>query len=86
VDRLRASVVRFWDDGGGVYDPLKRGSTYNSIAGWYYYDHVTDGYLSEAIDTLGFSEFTLELDVTVGAGTTKAFVLPLQIIPIRGGR
>ena len=88
VDHLRSSVVRFWDDGAaaGVYDALRRGSTYNSIAGWYNYDHVTDGFLSEAIDTLGFSEFTLELDVTIGAGTTKAYVIPSQIIPIRGGR
>jgi hypothetical protein len=84
IDPRRASIIRTWDDGGGVYDPMRRGSTYNSIAGWYFYDHVTDGYLTEAIDTIGFSEFQLELDVTVGAGTTKLFVLPLQIIPIRG--
>ena len=84
LDRLRMSVPRFWDDGGGVYDPLRRGSTYNSLEGWYFYDHVTDGYLSESIDTLGFSEFELELDVAVGAGTTKAFIIPLQIVPVRG--
>lgn len=84
IDRLRAGVVRFWDDGGGVYDPLRRGSTYNDLAGWYFYDHVTDGLLTECIDTLGFSEFELELDVTVGSGTTKVFVYPLQVIPIRG--
>jgi len=85
-DRLRLSCSRFWDDGvaAGVYDHLRRGSTYNSLEGWYFYDHVTDGYLSESIDTLGFSEFELELDVTVGAGTTKAFILPLQIVPVRG--
>lgn len=83
IDRLRASVVRFWDDGGGVYDPLRRGSTYNDLDGWYFYDHVTDGFLTECIDTLGFSEFELELDVTVGGGTTKLFVLPLQVIPVR---
>ena len=84
LDRLRMSVSRFWDDAAGVYDPLRRGSTYNNLEGWYFYDHVTDGYLSESIDTLGFSEFELELDVTVGAGTTKVFILPLQIIPVRG--
>lgn len=51
---------------------------------WYYYDHVTDGFNAEAIDTLGFSEFTLELDVTVGGGTTELVVIPQQIIPVRG--
>lgn len=86
LDRLRMSIPRFWDDGAaaGLYDALRRGSTYNSLEGWYFYDHVTDGYLSESIDTLGFSEFELELDVTVGAGTTKAFIIPLQIVPVRG--
>jgi hypothetical protein len=47
-------------------------------------DLVTDGYLSDAIDTLGFSEFYLELDVAVGAGTTKIDILPIQITPVRG--
>lgn len=87
VDRLRMSCSRFWDDGAaaGVYDALRRGSTYNSVDGWYYYDHVTDGYNTESVDSLGFSELELELDVTVGAGATKVFVLPSQIIPVRGG-
>ncbi len=86
LDRLRMSISRFWNDAAaaGLYDALRRGSTYNSVEGWYFYDHVTDGYLSESIDTLGFSEFELELDVTVGAGTTKVFILPLQIVPVRG--
>jgi len=86
-DRLRMSCSRFWDDdqiGVQRYDGLRRGTTYNNLEGWFFYDHVTDGYLSESIDTLGFSEFELELDVTIGAGTTKVFILPLQIIPVRG--
>lgn len=84
LDRLRMSVSRFWSNSDEVYDSLRRGNAYNSLEGWFFYDHVTDGYLSESIDTLGFSEFELELDVSVGAGTTKAFILPLQIIPVRG--
>jgi len=86
LDRLRMSISRFWNDAAaaGLYDALRRGSTYNSVEGWYFYDHVTDGYLSESVDTLGFSEFELELDVTVGAGTTKVFILPLEIVPVRG--
>lgn len=85
-DRLKQSVTRFWDDdqiGVQRYDALRRGSTFNSLTGWYFYDHVTDGYLSESIDTLGFSEFEMELDVTAGANS-RVFVLPLQIIPVRG--
>jgi len=85
ADRTRMSCSRFWHDAIlGVYDGLRRGTTYNSLEGWFFYDHVTDGYLSESIDTLGFSEFELELNVTVGAGTTKVFILPLQIVPVRG--
>jgi len=80
----RNQTMRYWDDGGGVYDPLRRGTTYNNLDGWYFYDHCTDGYLTESIDTLGFSEFKLELDVTVGSGTTKVFVYPQQVIPVRG--
>lgn len=57
----------------------------NSLDGYYMYDHVTDGYLSESVDALGFSELTLELDVTAGADT-KVTVYPMQIIPVRGGK
>lgn len=69
---------------GADYDECRRGTTYNLRAGWRYLDLVTDNFLTEAIDTLGFSEFELELDVTVGAGTTKIFVIPQTVIPVRG--
>jgi len=84
---IRSGIPHYFDGGAGapgVYDALRRGTTYNSKAGLYIYDHVTDGYLTECIDTIGFSEFKIELDVTVGTGTTKVFVLPLQIVPVRG--
>jgi hypothetical protein len=86
---IRNSLIHSFDSGagaGGVYDAFRRGTTYNSVDGLYFYDHVTDGYLTEAIDTLGLSEFKLELDVTVGGGTTKVYVLPMQIVPVRGKR
>jgi hypothetical protein len=67
----------------GIYNKLQRSDSSNQ-AGWYFVDLVTDGYLSDAIDTLGFSEFYLELDVKVGAGTTKIDILPIQITPVRG--
>lgn len=57
----------------------------NKLDGYYMYDHVTDGYLSESVDALGFSELTLELDVVAGADT-KVTVYPMQIIPVRGGK
>ena len=57
----------------------------NNFEGWYMYDHVTLGLLSESIDTLGFSEFTLECDVVTGSGNTKLRVIPLEIVPVRGG-
>lgn len=85
VERARHGCPWIHNTGAAVdYLQLRRGTTYNSVLGWYYYDHVTDGFLSEAIDTLGFSEFNLELDVTVGAGTTKAYIYPIQVIPVRG--
>lgn len=85
----RASIINPYDSGLGVadaggYDELQR-ATANNINAWYYYDHVTDGFLTESIDTLGFSEFELELDVTIGAVTpTQINIMPLQIIPVRG--
>lgn len=57
----------------------------NDLAGYYMYDHVTDGYLSESVDALGFSELTLELDVVAGTNS-KVTVYPMQIIPVRGGK
>jgi hypothetical protein len=50
----------------------------------YRLDHVTDGYMTEAIDTLGFSEFTLEFDVNKLSGTNKLIIYPDQLVPIRG--
>ena len=80
---LRAFDAQVLVPAGGVYDNLRRGQDFNNVEGWYFYDHVTDGYLSECIDTLGFSEFELELNVTAGAAS-RVFVLPIQVIPVRG--
>ena len=68
---------------GTAYDDLRQGDN-NSFGGWYFYDHVTDGRLTEAIDTLGFSEFTLELNITQSGTTTTLNILPWTIIPVRG--
>jgi hypothetical protein len=76
LDRVEATGAM------NIYNKLQRSDKSNQ-GGWYFIDLVTDGYLSDAIDTLGFSEFYLELDVTVGAGTTQIDVLPIQITPVR---
>ena len=68
---------------GLTYDDMRL-SNDNDFDGWYNVDLVTDGFLSEAIDTLGFSEFTMELDVTLGAGATNLNVYPSTLIPVRG--
>ena len=86
VGSLRAGIGRGHTNGAAVdYLALRRGAG-NSYLGVYNYDHVTDGFKSESIDTLGFSEFELELDVSVGSGTTKIYVIPQVIIPVRGGQ
>lgn len=80
---LRKSVARvFTGAAGGSYTADRR-SAANDRTGWYLYDHVTDGFMSEAIDTLGFSEFKVELDVTKQANTNTLFLYPFEIIPVR---
>lgn len=88
---LSAAVLRTWfpqrrgvvrSFGGQTYDDEMIGDA-NNWDGWWFYDHVTDGMLSEGIDTLGFSELKLEMDVTSGT-STKVTVYPLQVIPVRG--
>ena len=81
---LRNGTVHTFDDGAGLYDPARRGSTYNVRAGWRFLDLVTDNFLTEALDSLGFSELELELDVTVVGDPTKLFIIPQTIIPVRG--
>lgn len=51
---------------------------------WTYLDLVTDGYVAEAIDTLGFSELALEFEVT-GAISGGLKIIPSEIIPVRKG-
>lgn len=80
---MRKSATRvFTGAAGGSYTADRRGTT-NDRTGWYLYDHVTDGFMSEAIDTLGFSELKVELDVTKQANTNTMFLYPFEIIPVR---
>lgn len=66
----------------GVYDALRR-SAKSSLDGWYFVDLLTDGRLSESINTKAFSEFYLEADVSVGAGTTIMEIIPITVTPPR---
>lgn len=79
---LRESTrERYGIDARNVSAVYSRGE--NSFAGVYWWDHVYDGRLTESIDTLRFSEFFLEMDVTVGAGATLLHIFPHQLIPAR---
>lgn len=51
--------------------------------GYYYVDMVTDGYMTEALDSLGFSELYLEADVNAPAGA-RIDVWPQEFVPVRG--
>jgi hypothetical protein len=68
---------------GSAYDNLFIGAGNNDDA-WYWYQHNPDGFLTEAIDTAGFSEFIIEFDVTYTSGTEQIFLYPFQIVPARG--
>jgi hypothetical protein len=71
-----------YDLGGNIYQPPMK-STQAVRDGWYYFDNVMDGMMTEAIESLGLSELKLEFDVTVGGGTTNIHVMPLQFWPLR---
>ena len=78
----RRGMQRYFTDTTlGSYHTVTRDSDEVENA-WHYVDLVTDGLMTEAIDTLGFAEFNMELDV-LKAGTLT--ILPYQITPVRGG-
>jgi len=77
TDRLGISR---WNSGAEALAPI---SSQSSIQGVYHFDLVRDGYLTEGIDTVGFSEFLLRLDLSV-VGTPNVLIIPHQIIPVRG--
>jgi hypothetical protein len=81
IANMRHGVHVTFDEAGTFEDSVFVSNNSN-LAGWHYLDLVTDGRLKEALDTLGLAELTLELDVNTETDIT---VLPLQIIPVRGG-
>lgn len=82
---VRRGIHRSFDGAAAasaVYDDVMRSDQHN-LAGWYFIDLVTDGRLTEAIDTVGFSEFLLELDLSVGTGATILSIIPIRVRPVR---
>lgn len=89
--KIYSGTTVFYDLPGSMiqkYNRLKRNnnpaamtSTASSVNGWYFVDLLSDGYLTEAINTLGFSELILELNVNA-AGTVN--YIPMQVIVPRG--
>ena len=47
---------------------------------WYWFDLCQDGYLTEGIDTVGYSELVMELNL---AGAATVTVMPVQVFPVR---
>jgi hypothetical protein len=64
----------------GAFNNGGRSSNRNEDA-WAFLDLAMFGYLSEAIDALGFTELYLEFNV---AAATTITVIPLQLYPVRG--
>lgn len=83
-ERLAKGRLNVFSSAAGTpaYEKLMKSAKFVQ-EGWYWYDHLSDGYLMESIDTLGFTEFNIELDVTVGGGTTDYRIIPYEVNPVR---
>jgi len=57
-------------------------SSNRDLDAWLYVDLVTDGLMSETLNTTGFSTLKLEFDVT--GAFDSLIVVPQEIIPLRG--
>lgn len=62
--------------GNSLQSPVRNSSKSDQNA-WLWLDMCSDGYLSEAIDTRGWSELTMELDM---AAAQQVTVFPFQIV------
>lgn len=58
-------------------------STNRDLNAWQYIDLVTDGLMSETLNTTGFSTLKLEFEVT--GALDSLIIVPQEIIPLRGG-
>lgn len=81
ITQIRKGLDRNFSGTAYTKDRISTKSTRNA---WYFLEQVTDGFITESIDTLGYSEHELELDVTVGGAGSKVQVIPIQLYPIRG--
>jgi hypothetical protein len=83
---LQDAVLRTEDTAGVQIEQgglMATGSLYNPDA-HYFVDLCTDGFMSEAIDTIGMAEIHLEFDTLAAIPTVN--IIPMQIIPIRAAQ
>ena len=81
--RKKLGIYQSLDVGAGATNP-EFTSAGRVIDNWYYVDLVTDGMLSETLNTTSFSELKLELEIVNGPIPTLV-VVPQEIIPLRNG-
>lgn len=60
------------------------GATGDNINNWIYFDHCSDGFNAESIDTFGMSEFYLYVDTQTGTYPASLTVYPFQLVVPRG--
>jgi hypothetical protein len=84
--RIQAAILTTEDTAGVLIEQgglMGAGSNYNPDS-HYFVDLCTDGFLSEAIDTIGMAEIHLEFDTNIAIPTMS--ILPMQIIPVRAAQ
>lgn len=79
--RLRSSYTRAWT--GSAYANPFRGTTTNVEDAWYFLDLCNDGYLTEGLDTAGYSELKLQFSVLAAC---QINIIPLVVQPVRSIR
>lgn len=81
--RQRNGIYRSQDTAGVLieFGGLQNANSQYNPDAYTMVDLCADGYMSEAIDTLGFSELYLEIDTNTAIA--QMTVIPMQIIPIR---
>ena len=77
---LRNGLMPVYDDANEGEFPWFASDNSDRDA-WTFLDLVTDGFLTESLDTLGFSSLTMELKTNQSIDTLR--VVPIEIIPLR---
>lgn len=78
-----ANVIGINRRGSSLYEIInannnfRTGAPGDGLGNWYYYDHPSDGFNSESIDTFGLSEFYVYADI---GGATTLTLWPSQLV------